>query len=113
MDFFLEKGTFMEKRVNLDIIYAPSEDVVAREIEGELIIVPLATGIGEDEDDLFTMNQTGKEIWNRLNGENRLQDVVEELSTEFAAPAREIEKDVVEFVRELMKRKMLVESFRN
>ncbi len=103
----------MEKRVNLDIIYALSEDVVAREIEGELIIVPLATGIGEDEDDLFTMNQTGKEIWNRLNGENRLKDVVEELSTEFAAPAREIEKDVVAFVRELMKRKMLVESFRN
>jgi hypothetical protein len=27
-------------------IYTPSEDVAAREIEGEFIIVPLAAGIG-------------------------------------------------------------------
>jgi hypothetical protein len=39
--------TSMEEKIVLDAIYAPSEDVVAREIEGELIIVPLVAGIGE------------------------------------------------------------------
>jgi hypothetical protein len=43
----------MEPKVNLDAAYVPSEDVVAREIEGELIIVPLAAGIGDMEDELF------------------------------------------------------------
>ena len=39
----------MKPNVNLDAAYIPSEDVVARVIEGEFIIVPLAAGIGETE----------------------------------------------------------------
>ena len=39
----------METSITLDTICAPSEDVVAREIEGELITVPLAAGIGDME----------------------------------------------------------------
>ena len=53
----------MEAKVDLDAIYAPSEDIVAREIEGELIIVPLVSGIGDMEDELYTMNETGRAIW--------------------------------------------------
>ena len=37
----------------------PSEDVVAREIEGEFIIVPLAAGIGDMEDELYSLNESG------------------------------------------------------
>ena len=44
----------MSAEVNLEAAYAPSEDVVAREIEGELIIVPLVAGIGDMEDELYT-----------------------------------------------------------
>ena len=34
----------MEAQVALDAIYTPSENVVFRDIEGELIIVPLTWG---------------------------------------------------------------------
>ena len=47
-------------------VYKPSDDVVAREIEGEIIIVPLVAGIGDIEDELFTLNETGKAIWDKL-----------------------------------------------
>jgi len=46
--------------IRMEAAYIPSEDVVAREIEGELIIVPLAAGIGDLEDELYTLNETGK-----------------------------------------------------
>ena len=49
----------MTDTLTLDMICAPSEDVVAREIEGEIVIVPLASGIGDMEDELFTLNETG------------------------------------------------------
>jgi len=39
--------------------------------------------------------------------------VVEELSAEFETPAGEIEKDVIGFVEELLKRRMLVEASRS
>lgn len=98
----------METQVTMDTICAPSEDVVAREIEGELIIVPLVAGIGDTDDELYTLNETGKAIWSRLDGEKSLRALVEELSREFSAPPGEIEKDVLGLMMELARRKMVV-----
>jgi hypothetical protein len=92
----------------LDAVCMPSEDVVAREIEGELIIVPLVAGIGDTEDDLYTMNETGKAIWTCLDGNRTLRVVSTELAAEFDAPPGEIEKDVLGLMTELLRRKMVV-----
>jgi len=96
-------------KVDVNTSYTPSDDVVAREIEGELIIVPIASGIGDIEDERFTLNDTGRAIWTELDGKRNLKDVVELLSAEFKEPADEIERDVVGFVEELVKRGILVE----
>ena len=99
----------METKMDLNALYTPSKDIVARDIEGELIIVPLISGIGDFEDEFFTLNKTGRAIWDRLDGQKSLKDVVEELSAEFEALVGEIERDVVGLVEELLKRKMVVE----
>lgn len=95
-------------KIQLDAVYAHSEDVVAREIEGELIIVPLVAGIGNLEDELFTLNETGKAIWNRMDGQASLQKVIQDLTKGYQSPAGEIEKDVIGLMEELLKRKMIV-----
>ena len=100
----------MKANVTLDTIYTPSEDVVARKIEGEIIIVPLVAGMGDTDDELFTLNETGKAIWERLDGQRSLQDVVGELAAEFEAAEDEIETDVLGLVGELVSRRMLVEA---
>ena len=99
----------MEAKLKLGAIYTPSEDVIAREIEGELIIVPLTSGIGDMEDELFTLNETGRAIWNKLDGKKNLKEIVAELLDEFEDKAGKIEQDVVGLTSELLKRKMLVE----
>jgi hypothetical protein len=96
--------------INIDKIYIPSEDVVARLIEGELIIVPLVAGIGDMDDELFTLNETGKAIWENLDGKNNLRDVVGALSREYDAEADLIQNDVLGLVKELVTRRMLVEQ---
>jgi coenzyme PQQ biosynthesis protein PqqD len=100
----------MNADVRLDARYAPSQDVVAREIEGEIIIVPLTSGIGDMEDELFTLNETGRAIWKRLDGHKTLAEVAADLATEFDAPAADIERDVNGFAAELLKRRMLVDT---
>ena len=100
----------MEVKADLDAIYIPSEDIVAREIEEELLIVPLVSGIGDMEDELFTINETGKVIWRQLDGQKTLKEIAAELSEEFEAPAGEIVEDVTGFVEELLRRGMLVEA---
>jgi hypothetical protein len=91
-------------------VYVPSEYIVAREIEGELIIVPLVAGIGDLEDELFTLNETGKAIWDRLDGETSLAEVVAALAPEYDASPGEIERDVRGLLEELVRRRMLVEA---
>lgn len=98
----------MEAKVSLDDVYAVSEDVVAREIEGEIIIVPLVAGIGDLEDELFTLNDTGKAIWEKIDGRRSLNEVVAELSRGYQAAAGEIARDVLGLVAELVRRRMLV-----
>ncbi|MCU0486454.1 MAG: PqqD family protein [Anaerolineales bacterium] len=93
----------------MDAIYIPSEDIVAREIEGELIIVPLAAGIGDLEDELYTLNDTGRAIWSRLDGQTSLGQIAAALAAEFDAPPGEIERDVLGLVQELARRRILVE----
>jgi hypothetical protein len=100
----------MKSKVNIDAAYIPSEDLVCREIEGELIIVPLVAGMGDMEDELFTLNETGKAIWTKLDGKKSLKTVATELSSEYQAPLGEIEKDVIGLAEELLKRKMIVET---
>ena len=99
----------MEPKVSPDAVYVPSEDIVAREIEGELVIIPLTAGIGDVEDELFSLNETGRAIWDKLDQKKTLNDLVEELSREFKAEKDELEEDVIGFLRELLKRGIVIE----
>lgn len=94
--------------IAMEAVYIVSEDVVAREIEGELIIVPLAAGMGDQDDELYTLNETGRAIWSRLDGQHSLFAVVQALAEEYAADVSEIAADVRGLVAELLRRKMLV-----
>jgi len=93
--------------VKKEDIYAPSEEIVARDIEGELIIVPLTSGVGDMEDELFTLNDTGKAIWKKLDGKKSVDEIISELSEDYQAESGEIENDVTGLLEELLKRKIL------
>jgi hypothetical protein len=97
----------MEARI--EAVYRPSEEIVAREIEGELIIIPLSAGIGDLDDQLFSFNESGREIWRRLDGIRSLREVSVDLAAAFDAPPGKIEVDVLGLAAELLRRRILVE----
>ncbi len=97
----------MATTVTLATICAPSDDIVARDIEGEIVIVPLVSGIGDAEDELYSLNETGQAIWKQLDGARTLGAVVDALAQEFGTPRADIERDVLGFARELTGRRIL------
>lgn len=99
-------------QINLDAVYTPSDEIVARTIEGEVIIVPLAAGIGDMNDDLFSLNETGRAIWQRLDGTRTVRQIVSELSDEYAKSEDTITAPVSLFLQELVQRRMLIEQSR-
>lgn len=98
----------MTEKIDLGKAYRPSEDVVVREIEGEIVIVPLASGIGDLEDELFTLNETARAVWAKLDGTRPLAAVVRELLAEYDAPDGVVQEDVVGLLQELLDRRMIV-----
>ncbi len=94
-------------KVSLNNCYIPSHDIVSREIDGEIVIVPLTGGVGDLADDLFSLNVTGKAIWHLLDGETTLEQIVTQLCDRFDAPRDVIERDVTGLLEELLARRIV------
>jgi hypothetical protein len=82
-------------------VCAPSTDVVARDIEGQLVLVPLVMGIGDTDDELYALNATGRAVWDLLDGRRTLDGVVDALAERFEAPRDELTRDVLGLVGEM------------
>ena len=94
----------------LERIYAKSRDLVEREIEGEIIIVRLTSGIGDLEDELFSLNEVGRDVWARIDGKKPVSEIVEELEKIYEVERENLTQDVLGFLEELEKRKLVVEE---
>lgn len=75
--------------VTLDTTIAPSEDAVFRELDGQSVLLNLATGM------YFGLDAVGTHVW-RLGAENgSLRWISERLAGEYDAPADAIARDLL------------------
>jgi hypothetical protein len=98
----------MQTKTKLDQVYKISEDLVARKVQGELIIIPLSLSISKANEELFTLNYTAQAIWEKLNGKRTLSKIAEELCREFSVSKPVVTKNVLGFTEELYKKKMIL-----
>jgi hypothetical protein len=105
----------MEEKIkaNLHKVYFPLENLVVKEIHGELLIIPVKAGKVDLENEFFKINETGKALWDKLGDKKTLKEICRELSLEYDAPLELIEKDMLGLVEELLKRRILVAGSRN
>ena len=94
-----------------DKIYRKKEEVVSREIADETILVPVRGKLA-DMQKIFSLNQTAEYIWNNLDGEKKLTDILDGVLTNFKVSRDEAEKDISEFINELINADLIEESDR-
>lgn len=75
--------------------FRPKANVLVRELDGEAVLLDLDTGR------YFTLNPTGRRIFELLDGEQTLAEVLELLLQEFDATRAKLEGDLLELVAEL------------
>jgi len=95
------------KTISLDDVYIPSEKVVARNIEGELIIVPIEDGVADFNDALYSLNETGRKMWELFNSNTSLGMICNLLAEEYNASLEKIQKDVFNMIDKLSDMKMI------
>lgn len=100
----------MNQIIKPDGVYVPSPDVVSREIEGQVIIIPIVAGMGDLENELFSLNDTGMAIWKKLDGRRTLKQIINELEKEYEDSEKNIAEDVIGLSSELLKRRIITEE---
>ncbi len=84
-----------------DIIQA-SDDVVAREVSGEIVMLDLETGI------YFGLNAVGGRIWEMIEAQGQsISMLCDAIEAEFDAPRSDIERDIMALLSELTERKLI------
>lgn len=92
----------------MDGVLRKRDDVVFRKIEDEYILVPMAAS-SEEVESIFNLNVTGASIWEKIDGERRIKDIVDEIQSEYDEEAVQLEKDVVAFINDLIDAKLVME----
>jgi len=70
---------------------------VAREVGNELIIVPL-TGNVAQMNELFTLNETAKFLWESISDDISYEDLAKLLTDEFEVDAETARRDIAAFL---------------
>ena len=78
-----------------------SKDVVFRDLDGEVVILNLASG------KYFGLDPVGTRIWQLIEEHRRLDHVLRHLLGEYDAPADTLERDLMTLASELLQRGLI------
>jgi hypothetical protein len=84
----------------LNKCFSKGEDFVARDIAGETIIVPVRDGVG-DLNSIYTLNELGTKIWQLIDGQTHVKDIVDIITGEYKVTEEEVTKDLIDYLDSL------------
>jgi Coenzyme PQQ synthesis protein D (PqqD) len=83
-------------------LYQLKTKYVTREIGNELVLVPLSGNVSQ-MNERFTMNDTGRFLWDNLSEKTTVGHLVEEMTETFDVSSERAEVDILLFLRKLDK----------
>lgn len=84
-------------------------DFVARQVGGELVLVPVTRAVS-GLDSVFTLNPVGARIWELVETCATAEEIAAQLAEEFEVTPAEALADVTEFLAQLREIQALVED---
>lgn len=84
----------------LQIVYRKTQTIVDQMIDGEYVLVPLQKQAGQMRE-LFTLNESGAFIWQKINGENTVSDIIEKVTENFSIDKETAQGDVLHFLQKM------------
>jgi hypothetical protein len=102
----------MESTENSDLemwgrLYRREDHIVAREIAGEMILVPIRGNLA-DMQRIFSLNPVAAYIWEHLDGGTRLEDVCRGMMADFKVEKEQAKADIQDFISDLLDANLIV-----
>lgn len=88
-------------------IYKRDEAIVARQIAGEMILVPIRQHVG-DLESIFLLNETAIAAWELFDGAHSLAEIRDTITSQFDVDEQQAGADLLELVFHLLQIRALV-----
>jgi len=89
-----------------DVRFIRNHEVVSRKIAGELIIVPIRSGVG-DLNSLYTLNPVGSVLWDFMNEGHTVPEMVHRVCDEFEVTTAQAQQDIEAFLDSLLAERLI------
>ncbi len=89
--------------------YKHAGEVVLRRVGQEALLVPVRNKVG-DLDSIFTLNETAIAVWQAIDGNTSLDQVVDRLCRDYDVTREQASADAAEIVRALVEARLLEET---
>ena len=95
--------------IDLNAVYAKSADIYLSQMEDEYIMVVVDPKKINRPNELYILNKTGLEVWERLNGKTPLIEILQQITSKYnSVPDEQIRQDVLALVNDLFSLNMIV-----
>jgi hypothetical protein len=83
-------------------VFSHSPDIVTRKTGNEYVLVPVTNNIA-DMESIYTLNETGAVIWELIDGEKNVEEIILTLTGEYDIAHKSASEDVISFLNEMSK----------
>ncbi len=92
-----------------DWVYSKDPTIVARQIAGEMILVPIRQNMG-DLELIYLLNETALFAWQLLDGNKTLADILSHIILEFDVDEQQAGQDLLDLFTDLERVKAVVRA---
>ncbi|MEW6356548.1 MAG: PqqD family protein [Planctomycetota bacterium] len=82
-------------------VFRRRAEIVTRKIAGETILVPIRGKLA-DMQRLFALNPVAEYVWDRIDGKTTVGEIRQGILSDFETSEEEVDRDIKEFVKELL-----------
>ena len=84
----------------LKSILSHSPSIVTRKTGNEYVLVPITNNIA-DMDSVYTLNDTGAFIWELIDGQRSVKEIIDLLTEEYDIDIDTAEEDILSFIESM------------
>jgi len=86
--------------MNLKSVPFHSPDIVTRKTGNEYVLVPVANNIA-DMNSVYTLNETGAFIWDLIDGNRNIEEIIKALTEEYDINQQSASEDVISLIKNM------------
>jgi hypothetical protein len=83
--------------LDLESVLVHSPSIVTRKTGNEYILIPVTDNIA-DMTSIYTLNDTGAFIWDLIDGQKKIEEIIDALAGEYNVDKKSATDDVFDFI---------------